>query len=559
MVSKVFLLNYNKLFFLLFISLCCVLDKNIANATNNYTRSYFGSILSGQIANYNNDSALSASFFNHANKINPKNTQIYNLALMSLVMSGNVEEAIIKINNYEKSLGKQYNKSVITNFISFIKKVKNNDIEQALEHLNNSQEFLITDSMKPILRGWLLKDLSDATKALDEYEYKSEGLALANIYFHHLALIQNYHNKKDLSRKTFEKHLEVFDLDKLRSLYFYESLFNKGKKNNKYISFFNEKYPDHSFTSYLKNTKKLPKNIISPSQGISEAIYNLAKTLYSQNMNETSLALAQTALYLDPENHIVKYLISLNLDGLRKKELALEYLKKIPVGSYVSWNAHINIAELYMDLENYDSAADFLHKLKKNNPQKIEVLYKLGELYHVQKKYDYAIKYFSDAITSLKKADNRFWYLFYSRGMSYERSMKWELAEKDLLYALELSPDQPLTLNYLGYSWIDLGKNIDEAHKLITKAVKLRPNDGYFVDSLGWAYYRMGEYKKAVVELEKAVGLVPNDPIINDHLGDAMWRAGYKNEAVYQWNRALIYKPDNELENKIKFKLKKGL
>ena len=100
---------------------------------------------------------------------------------------------------------------------------------------------------------------------------------------------------------------------------------------------------------------------------------------------------------------------------------------------------------------------------------------------------------------------------------------------------------------------------MDEAKELISKAVKLKPNDGYFVDSLGWAYYRMGEYEKAVIELEKAVGLVPNDPIINDHLGDAMWRAGYKNEAVFQWNRALIYSPDDELKEKINFKLKKGL
>ena len=103
-----------------------------------------------------------------------------------------------------------------------------------------------------------------------------------------------------------------------------------------------------------------------------------------------------------------------------------------------------------------------------------------------------------------------------------------------------------------------MGKNIEEAQKLIIKAVRLRPKDGYFVDSLGWAYYRMGEYKKAVIELEKAVGLVPNDPIINDHLGDAMWRAGYKNEAVYQWKRALIYKPENELKEKINLNLKKA-
>ena len=109
------------------------------------------------------------------------------------------------------------------------------------------------------------------------------------------------------------------------------------------------------------------------------------------------------------------------------------------------------------------------------------------------------------------------------------------------------------------YTWIDFGINLDEAENLIKKAVKLRPNDGYFVDSLGWAYYRKGEYKRAVNELEKAVSLVPYDPIINDHLGDALFRAGYKNEAIYQWKRALLYNPDEELKAIIKLKLNKGL
>merc|ERR1711965_261697 len=101
--------------------------------------------------------------------------------------------------------------------------------------------------------------------------------------------------------------------------------------------------------------------------------------------------------------------------------------------------------------------------------------------------------------------------------MAYERSKNWNKAEKDFLYALKLFPDQPLVLNYLGYSWIDFKKNLKEAERLILKAVKLRPNDGYFIDSLGWTYYRKGNYKKAVESLEKAVSLVPSDPIINDH------------------------------------------
>ena len=530
-------------------------------AEKSFPMSYYGSILSGQIANYNNDTAMSANFFNYANSINPKNNNVYNLALMSLVVSGKVQAAIEKVNFYQNNYDKEFNDSIISNFLIFINKVKKNEINKALTHLNDKEDFLITEKMKPILKAWLSESIEQATESIEKYEYKSEGLALSNIYYHHLALLQSYHNKKKLAESTFEKHLEAFDLDKIRTMFFYDSFLNKAEnyKENKFIASFLEKYSNHSFALHLKNKNRLTYQINSPRQGISETIYNLAQTLYSQGMFETSLALAQTSLYLDPNNHIVNYLISQNLDSLQKKKSAIAYLQKIPDESYISWNSILTAAELYVDLENYTIAENYLNKLEKKYKNKSEVLYKLGEINHIQKKYEKAIKYFSSAISKAKISDEKNWYLFYSRGMSYERSSKWDLAEKDFLHALKLNPNQPLTLNYLGYSWIDLGKNIEEAHKLIIKAVSLRPNDGYFVDSLGWAYYRMGEYKKAVLELEKAVGLVPNDPIINDHLGDAMWRAGYKYEAVYQWKRALLYKPDNELENQIKFKLKKGL
>ena len=557
-----FLLNLNKslISLLLCMLVSFVVNQSVASEKS-FSKSYYGSILSGQIANYNNDSTLSADFFNYANGINPKNNNVYNLALMSLVMSGRVQAAIEKVIFYQKNYGKEFNDSIIANFLIFINKVKKNEINIALAHLNEKKDFLITEKMKPILKAWLSDNLDQATESIEKYEYKSEGLSLSNIYFHHLALLQNYHNKKKLAESTFEKHLAVFDLEKIRSLFFYDNFLNKHKnyKENKFISSFINKYSDHSFASHLKNKNRLTYIIESPSQGISETIYNLAQTLYSQGMFETSLALAHTSLYLNPNNHIVNYLISQNLNSLQKKQSAISYLEKIPEESYISRNSNLTAAELYIDLGNYKIAEKYLNKLEKKYQNKSEILYKLGEINHIQKNYDDAIKYFSSAISQAKITDEKNWYLFYSRGMSYERSSKWDLAEKDFLYALELSPNQPLTLNYLGYSWIDLGKNIEEAHRLIIKAVSLRPNDGYFVDSLGWAYYRMGEYKKAVLELEKAVSLVPNDPIINDHLGDAMWRAGYKYEAVYQWKRALIYKPDNELENKIKFKLKKGL
>ena len=151
------------------------------------------------------------------------------------------------------------------------------------------------------------------------------------------------------------------------------------------------------------------------------------------------------------------------------------------------------------------------------------------------------------------------WALYYSRGIAYERSNQWNLAEADLEHALELKPDQPLVLNYLGYSWIDRGEKLHRGLKMIEKAVELRPDDGYIVDSLGWAHYRLGDYASAVEYLEKALELVPEDPTINDHLGDAYWKSGRMTEARYQWRRALQFKPDKEDVKPIEAKLDRGL
>jgi len=128
-----------------------------------------------------------------------------------------------------------------------------------------------------------------------------------------------------------------------------------------------------------------------------------------------------------------------------------------------------------------------------------------------------------------------------------------------MLKALELQPDQPLVLNYLGYSWVDMHRNIDQATRMIERAVQLRPNDGAIVDSLGWALYRLGRYDEAVVQLERAVELKGGDPVITDHLGDAYWRVGRQEEARFQWRRALGLKPDQDMTLQVQRKLDHGL
>ncbi len=149
--------------------------------------------------------------------------------------------------------------------------------------------------------------------------------------------------------------------------------------------------------------------------------------------------------------------------------------------------------------------------------------------------------------------------IFFQRGIAYERLKKWDKAEPNFRKALELNPDQPQVLNYLGYSWVDMNSNLDEGLGMIRKAVDLRPDDGYIVDSLGWAYYRLNRFDDAVVELERAAELKAGDATINDHLGDAYWRVGRKLEAVFQWNRTLSSKPEEAEIPKIKDKIENGL
>ena len=189
----------------------------------------------------------------------------------------------------------------------------------------------------------------------------------------------------------------------------------------------------------------------------------------------------------------------------------------------------------------------------------MQPLIKLGDLMRRNERWDDAIDSYTKAIDRVGVLEKRHWRILYSRGIVLERAKRWPEAEKDFLRALKFEPDQPYVLNYLGYSWVDKGVNLQKALRMIHNAVRKKPNDGYIIDSLGWVYYRLGNYEKAVLELERAVQLRPEDPIINNHLGDAYWRVGRELEARFQWKRALSFKPEAEVEDEVRKKLEKGL
>lgn len=295
------------------------------------------------------------------------------------------------------------------------------------------------------------------------------------------------------------------------------------------------------------------------NEGMAEGLFDLASALQRDRGSEMALLFARLALRLNPRFDLAALLVAEILDDRRQYGAALVIYDAIPEDSPYRLMATLRAIGSLEDLDRFEDAASTLDQLAKDYPKRVDPLVRLGDLYRGREAWEAAIAAYDQAMDRVGEPEPRHWSLFYSRGIALERNKRWADAEADFLKALELRPNQPYVLNYLGYSWVDQGINLDRARTLIEKAVELRPNDGYIVDSLGWALYRMGEFTSAVEALERAVELRPTDPTINDHLGDAYWRVGRRAEARFQWRRALGFDPDAELEPVIQKKLRQGL
>ncbi|MCB1841290.1 MAG: tetratricopeptide repeat protein, partial [Alphaproteobacteria bacterium] len=302
------------------------------------------------------------------------------------------------------------------------------------------------------------------------------------------------------------------------------------------------------------------QTIKSPKHGLGLAFFDISKVLYQEFNDESARVLASMALYLNPDITEAKFLLAYIANRHDRYDEAISYYQSVPKDSRFYPDAQRSIADAYESMERFDDALNILKNLSEKNHD-IDSQIKIGDIYRRQDQFDKSVKAYTQAEKMMDggKVSGKYWHLYYVRGMSYERLGNWDAAEKDLLAALDIKPDHPYVLNYLGYAWADRGLHLDEAQNMIRKAVTLRPDDGYITDSLGWVLYRLGKYKAAVPELERAVALLPYDPVINDHLGDVYWRVGRKREAKFQWERSKNYTDDPDMKAKAVDKIVQGL
>lgn len=317
--------------------------------------------------------------------------------------------------------------------------------------------------------------------------------------------------------------------------------------------------------------------LATPADGAAYAFYAYAGALVQQAAGERMraeeagfvigeprfnypLALARMALYLKPDFAEARRLVGSILNIYGEPDAAIAVLGEIPAASQHFEQARIEIAAALMAKGEQEAAIRVLKQAIRRDRGAVEARWTLGTLYASEGKNELAVRMLDAVIAELPAEPSPdVWRYFVSRAAALIELGDWESAETDLERAVEIAPEEPNALNYLGYSWAERGVNLDEAFRLIEKAVSLRPDSGAIVDSLGWAHYQLGQYEESLVNLEKAAALEPSDPTITEHLGDVYWRLGRRIEARYQWRRSLELDPDAVRETAIREKLESGL
>ena len=294
--------------------------------------------------------------------------------------------------------------------------------------------------------------------------------------------------------------------------------------------------------SELEADDPLPfTHVRSARDGIAEVFFTVAGALSSEENDDLTLIYARLSNYLRPD-HVDALLLSGELlAGMGRHALAVETYARVPVAHPAFHAAELGRAESLRRQGNPDAAIAVLEALTDSHGDLPVVLSSFADLLRAQERYAEAAEAYSAAIDRHAEITDRQWFLYYARGITYERQDMWQRAEADFRRALELDPGQPQVLNYLGYSLVEQQIKLDEALGMIEQAVSARPDSGYIVDSLGWVLYRLGRYKEAVPHMERAAELMPIDPVVNDHLGDVYWAVGRKLEAEFQWKRALSF------------------
>jgi len=533
--------------------------------------SVWGDYLAGYHAEATGDNRTALMFYETAMRkgITPT-ADLYSRMYVMGLTEGTLDKALVSLDKAEQLDGK----APLAALTRAVRALRDGDFEGA-EALMASDDSGIARILSPVLTAWARvgrKDMRGALDALDasgspepQTSKDGEPEKTSPLHLLHGALINDLAGNTDAANGLYQQLRDASGLS-VRTAQLLGEHFERAGQIDAARQTYQALGDDaeglillEAMQKRLDSGSRPALDVDSAQKGAAEALYGVASALLSQSAWESAIALSYMATALHPDSPPSLMVAASALQQNARRADANALYGAIAPASPFSWMARLNMADNLDHMGQTDKAVKMLGDMAKERPALSRPLIQLGDILRRHERFKEAADAYTRALTRIGEPDSAHWVVFYSRGIAHEQTDHWDKAEADFLRALDLNPDQPLALNYLGYSWLDKGLHLDRALKMIEKAVEQRPRDGYIVDSLGWGLYRLGDFKAAVKHLERAVMLRPADPVINDHLGDALWHVGRTREARFQWERALSMKPDADLIKVIETKLKSGL
>jgi len=467
-----------------------------------------GSYLAARHASVERDASSAAAFYRSALRTDPKNNELLDRAFISSLAEGDIDEAV-KLADRMLTIDKN---NRVARLVVGARDLKQKKYAAAQININQSVRGPITDLVATLLSGWAAYGAGDTKTAIANID-KLTGPEWYPIFKDlHSGMILELAGKEKDAGARLERAYKLDD-SALRVTDSYARWVSRNKdaaSAQAVYETFDKKLARHPLVlegiRETKAGKKLPPLVDSPQTGAAEALYGIGASLTRRGGEDLALVYLQLALYLAPNHSLALLSLADLYESVKKPQMAIKVYERVPANSPLKRNAQIQLATDLDTADRSDEAIKILKDVTAQDPKDLEAIMALGNVERGRKKFADCTETYTRGIDALPSANDKGnWVYYYFRGICEERSKQWNKAEADMRKALELQPEQPHVLNYLGYSWIDQGINLDEGMKMIRRAVEQRPDDGYIVDSLGWAYYRIHNYDEAVKQLERAV------------------------------------------------------
>ena len=520
-----------------------------------------GDYLAANLANQENDYEAAARFYASALERDPNNPYLLQNALLAQVAKGDMDASVILAKTM-KDVGIE---SQLTDLVLLAELINSEDFSGASDLLNDGEE-RFSPLLQGLVNGWVLLGEGQMAAASDYFDSMKSPEAMRLFGQYHkalaLAVVGDFEAADEILQGSGGQRLH---LNRGSITAHAEILTQIGRKDealeilDRAISASGNKQL-MDLRARIATDGEVPYDFVTNvNEGAAEVFFTLASALSGEENDRFALIYSRIATYLRPDYSDAIILTAELLRQQGQFVLANIAYSQVAEDDPAFLDAEIGRAEALLDADKPDAAIEVLRGLARSKSDVQAVHTALGDALRGQEQYAEAAESYDRAIALIDADAPAYWFLYYSRGVTYERIGAWDKAEADFRKSLALSPDQPLVLNYLGYSLVEKNEKLEEAQEMIEKAVAARPDDGFITDSLGWVLYRVGKYQEAVEPMERAVELVADDPIINDHLGDVYWAVGRKREARFQWRRALSFGPDEKDANRIRRKLDVGL